>query len=139
MKDLCLDRYIQCGCRFIRNQQFRTAGKGDCNNNSLLHSTGKLMRIFNRTFSRNSNKLQHIFRFLPGFFTIHLFMTKQTLCNLLSHGKYRVQRSHRILENHRYECSPDMLQFGFIHPKNIFPADLHFIAFHNSRRRIDQS
>ena len=66
-------------------------------------------------------------------------MTLQTFCDLLSHSKYRVQRGHRILEDHGYQASPDMLQLGDGHSHHVLAAHLQLITFQNSGGRVHQS
>ena len=44
-EDLRLDRHIERGGRFIRDEQLRFAGKGDGDHHPLAHTAGKLMRV----------------------------------------------------------------------------------------------
>ena len=56
--DLCLNRHIQrCG-GFVTDQKIRIAGKGNGDNHSLAHASGKLMGII----------LHSLFRILDSYF-----------------------------------------------------------------------
>src|SRR5690242_7036043 len=45
VQDLCLNRYVECSCRLIRNQKGWTACQGNSDHCTLTHTTGKLVRI----------------------------------------------------------------------------------------------
>ena len=79
IQNLCLNRYIQCSRRLIRNQDFRLTYKCHGNHDPLSLAAGKLERI-----------LLH-----------HMLHTRQNaFCHLVSNLHDRIQTGHRFLENH---------------------------------------
>ena len=90
MKDLRLNRHVKRRRRLVRDQKSGTAGQGDGDDYSLLHSTGKLMWILDGTLSWDSHQFQHVLGLFPGIILIQVFVTLKALCNLLPNGEYRV-------------------------------------------------
>ena len=61
-QNLCLYGHIQRRCRLIRDNDFRITGECDCNDDTLPHATGKLMRILSYSgFRRRNANLSHQF------------------------------------------------------------------------------
>ena len=118
-QNLCLDRYIE-GCRgLVGNKELRLTCKGDGYDDSLLHSTGKLVRIVIGTGSRDTYHLQHFLCLFHCLFLRNFIVETKAFCNLVTDGDDRIQCRHRILEDHSHIVSPHFLQFRFTHCKNI--------------------
>ena len=102
LQDLCLYGYIQCGCRLICDNELRITRQRRRNDDSLPHTAGKFERILIEPFFRTWNSdLPHQlngFRFRLFFGAI--LMLSNSLCHLNSDFQDRIQKCHRILENH---------------------------------------
>ena len=114
IQNLCLNRYIQRSRRLICDQQLRITYQSHCNHDTLTHTTGKLVRIAFHDFfrSRNTNQFYHFQSFCSCFFFCCICMEKNTFHDLMSDFEYRIQRSHRLLEDHCNIFSVDMLHFA---------------------------
>ena len=134
LQHLRLNGYIQCGGRFVGNQQLGTAGQRDSNNYTLLHTAGELMRIVVGSCLGNTNKLQHILSLFQRLLRSKVLVQLQTFGNLLAYGHNRVQRSHRVLENHCHVVTAHFLQLTLAHFEYVFAFELNRTAFDNSRR-----
>ena len=84
-QDLRLNGNIQCGGRFICNQQLGTACQRHGNHNTLTHTTGKLVRILfgNNLGIRNLYLTQQVNRFFRRFLLGKSLMDDKRLRKLL--------------------------------------------------------
>ena len=102
-QNLRLDRHVQRRSRFIRKQNRRIPGKRDRHHAPLPHSARKMMRVefhplLRPVYLHQLHQLQHpVMKCFPrDLRVVHL----DSLCDLLPNGHGRIQRCHRILENH---------------------------------------
>ena len=113
--DLFLHCDIQGSCRLIRKEKLRSGSKRNSNHRPLPHASGELMRICKKALlcRRNSNHLHHphclFFLLLPAHFLLEGFH------NLLSDRLHRIQRCHRLLENHADVSTADFPKLRFRH------------------------
>ena len=100
IQHLRLNGNIKRRGRFIRQKKSRITCQCHRNNNALLHTTGKLMRIIMISHCRYTDFFQHRlgpcfpFRFFTG------IMKHDCLKNLVSDRHGRIQGCHRILKDH---------------------------------------
>ncbi len=102
-QDLRLHRHVERGRRLVRDQDLRLAGQRDRDHDPLAHSAGKLVRIGAELHRRvrdadHFEKLAGLER-LPG--ASRLLMNRDGFLNLFADLHHRVERRHRLLENHR--------------------------------------
>ena len=104
LQDLRLNRNIQRSCRLIADEDLRTAGKCNRNNDTLSHTAGILERIIIETLLcvRNTNLFHQLKRLCPCFHLANILMLHDNRSDLFSDCDNRVQGSHRILE---YGCN----------------------------------
>ena len=115
-ENLCLDGYIQSGCRLIGDQKLRMANQTHCDHNPLTHTTGKFMRVLFHTFFNvvDTYFFQHFHCVLLSILFADTFiMCFQSLNQLISDRIYRIQTSHRVLEDHCYFFSTKCDHFVF--------------------------
>ena len=106
---LCLDGHIQRGSRFIGKNQLRLANQCDGDDYSLLHTTGKFMRVFVLAVSRNPHHFHHVIhRFIQIGFAHIFIMGLKHFKYLVAHRHNRVQAGHRVLENHGHNIPPQI-------------------------------
>ena len=69
---------------------------------TLAHTAGKLMWICVHSFLgfRDADKLQGFNGFVPGLFFADLFMFPDHFHHLVADLEYRIEGSHRVLEDH---------------------------------------
>ena len=103
LQDFGLDGHIQRRGRLIRNQQRRLARQRHRNHHALAHAARQLMRIAPQHVARfrNAHQLQHAQRLGLGLVGRFALVQADRFGNLLAHGKDRVERGHRLLEDHR--------------------------------------
>ena len=100
--DLGLNGHVQRRGGFIGNQQLGVAGNGNGNHHALAHAPRKLVRVvvqpaFGPRYLHHLQQLNG-----PGARcrTAQTQVLLQHLDQLKTNGKTRVQRGHRVLENH---------------------------------------
>ena len=111
LQDLCLNGYIQSGCRLIGDQKLRMTDQTHGDHNPLTHTAGKLMRVLFHTFFHvvDTYFFQHLHGMFRGIlFTDLCIMCFQSLNQLVSDGINRIQTGHRVLEDHCYFFSTEI-------------------------------
>ena len=130
--DLRLHRHIQRRGRFIRNQQLRLAQQRHRNHNALAHPAGELMRIHIHPFAgfRHFHRVQHPDRFLKSIVRTQTFMQHQHFRQLFADFHVRIERGHRILEDHGNLFRPHFVQRFFFQIENFTPVEHRRAADH---------
>jgi hypothetical protein len=131
-EDLRLDRDVERGGRLVRNQQRRTAGEGHRDHHPLTHSAGKLMRITRQHSPRfgNAHLLEHRQRLGARARRVLALVQAYRLGDLLADGEHRVERRHRLLEDHRDLGAADVAQRRGRRLREIDPAAVGAIEIH---------
>ena len=111
---LRLNGHIQRGRRLVRDQKLRVTCKRNGDDDTLLHTTGELVRVVAVTLCGDANHLQHfsclLFRFLSGKLRV---VVTNNLKDLITNCHNRVQRCHRILEDHGNLTTTHLAHFLF--------------------------
>ena len=134
LQDLCLDRHVQSGGRFVRDEERGLARKGNGNNHPLLHAAGELVRIFSRTVPVDAHGLQHVARCLPGFLLGTAPVQQNHLADLVANRLDRIQGCHRVLENHGDLLAADGAHLTLAQPEEIPVLENHLSAQYLCRR-----
>ena len=102
-KDLRLDRHIERGGRFVGDDELRIAGEPDRDHHALAHAAGEVMRILLEPARAvgDADELEQFEGACRRLLVVHLQMNLQGLHHLLADGQHRIERGHRLLENHR--------------------------------------
>ncbi len=82
---------------------------------------------------RDAHQIQHPFGFLQRLAVAFALMQANRLGNLFAHREHRVQRGHRLLEDHRHIRPANAAQLGLtcvsqIDDLIVAPAQPHFTA-----------
>jgi hypothetical protein len=103
-QDLRLDGDVQRSGRFIGDQQFGLADQCHRDHHALAQPAGKLMRILAEAIAgvRDPDTFEHAYRARPCSCGILAQMAARALGELVADRVGRVQRGHRLLENHRH-------------------------------------
>ena len=100
--DLALHGHVQCRGRLVGDQQTRPAGQRHGDHDPLLLSARQLMRIGAQALAGigNTDFAQQRFGALFGLAAAQIQMLGQHFRDLEADGEHRIERDHRILENH---------------------------------------
>jgi hypothetical protein len=121
IEDLCLDGDIQRGRRFIGNEDLGIARQRHGNHRALTHAAGQLMRIFVGALRRvgHADAAQHLHGLFPRRRFRQVLMKLHRLADLSADGEHRIERRHRLLENHRDVVAADRAHLRFVEPEQI--------------------
>ena len=109
LENLRLNRHVERGGRLVGDDQFRIAGESDGDHHALAHAAGELMRVLVEPAFRvgNADKGQQFDGARLRLLVVHAEMDLQRLLDLQPDGQDRVERGHRLLEDHRYVAAAD--------------------------------
>ena len=135
-QDLRLDGDVERGGRLVRDQQRRPAGQRHRDHRALPHAAGKLMRIFQRPPLRfgDPDQAQHVDRLLPGLPGGDLPVQPDHFGDLVADPHHRVERGHRLLEDHRDAIAADLPHLGLVELEQIGAFEHHGAADDPARR-----
>jgi hypothetical protein len=111
---LGLDGDIERRGRLIGDQELRTTGDRHGDHHALAHATGHLMRVVVKPALGvgNPHLPQELDRAVAGFLARDVGVTPDCLDQLISDGNDRIERCHRILEDHRDVLAPHPLHLS---------------------------
>ena len=112
VKNLCLNGNIQCGGRFVGDDQSGAAHQCHCDTDSLTHTAGQLMgvHLIDALSVRNTNQTEHFNGTRLDLFLIPVRIVQfKDLVQLHADTENRVQGGHRFLEDHRDLIAADLL------------------------------
>ena len=136
---LRLDRQIEAGGRLVGDQQARLARDADGADDALAHAARHLVRVLRdpRLRRRDAHRLQKVDRPAPGGGARGALMHPDRLGDLVADREQRVQRGHRVLQDHRDALAAHMphLLVGF--EDEIFALEQHLAADDPGGRRQD--
>ncbi len=136
---LRLDRQVEAGGRLVGNQEARLAGNPDGADDALAHAARHLVRVLleARFRRRDAHRPEQFARPVPGGRPALALMHPDRLGHLVADREQRVQRHHRVLQDHRDPLAADMLHliFGFLH--EILALEQHPAADDARGRRQD--
>ena len=127
VEDLGLDRHVERGGRLVRDQQLGVARHRHRDHHALAHAARELVRIGVRAALRlgNMDAAQHLHCPVHRIAPRQSLVQRDRLADLAAHRQQRVERGHRLLEDHRDVVAADALHFAFAELQQIgaFKAD----------------
>ncbi len=110
LEDLRLDGHVERGRRLVGDQQLGIAGEADGDHHALAHAAGELMRILLEAALRigDADQRQQLDGARLRGFLGHAEMDEQRLRDLKPDPQDRVERRHRLLEDHRDVMAADL-------------------------------
>jgi hypothetical protein len=110
VQDLGLDRDVERGRRLVRDQQPWSAGQGNRDHHALAHPAGELVGIgVHPVFGgRDADPLEQIDRPLLRLLLGDFEVKHQRLDQLVPNRVDRIERRHRVLEDHRDVITADV-------------------------------
>ena len=114
VEDLRLDGDVERGGRLVGDQHLRVAGERHGDHHPLAHAARKLMRIFVRPALRlgDVDLAQHLDGAVHRVAFREALVERDGLANLPADREQRIERGHRLLEDHGNLVAPDILHFG---------------------------
>src|SRR5215213_1121311 len=108
LEDLRLNGHIEGGRGLVGDQQFGVTGERHGDHHALAHASRELVRVILRAALavRDLDPRHHLDRFGPGPPPGQLFVLHYRFGDLVSDGVYGIERSHRVLEDHRDLAPP---------------------------------
>jgi hypothetical protein len=103
LQDLRLDRDVERGRRLVGDDELRVAREPDRDHDALAHAAGELVGILVESALGigNADHLQELGRAFACSRHVHAEVDQQRLHDLEADGEHRVERGHRLLEDHR--------------------------------------
>src|SRR6202521_280793 len=100
VQDLCLDRHVQGGDGFVRNDQMGIQGKGAGDADALTLTTREGMRVSPHVFRPEANEAEHLHDPVGSFLRVTYAVDEQRLAHDVQQGHSRVQGGERVLKDH---------------------------------------
>ena len=130
IENLRLYRHVERGGRLVRDQQARIARQRHRDHHALAHPARQLMRIVVDAALGvgNPDHPERLDRAIAGFGATGLLMKPDRLANLAADGEDRIQRGHRLLEDHRDPRAANMPHLGLAEFQQIPILENYFAA-----------
>ena len=129
-ENLGLNGGIERRGRLVRHQHIRLAGQSHGDHDPLVHAAGQFMWIVAQTPPRigNSNPVQKPQCFSLGRRARQAAMPRQRFVQLPADAVQRVERTGRVLKDHRDLATTDLGQFRLRQVNKLLPAERHRAA-----------
>ena len=110
LQDLRLDGDVERGGRLVGDDELGIAGEPDRDHHALAHAAGELVRILvEPAFGvGDADELQQLDGAGARLRVVHSHVDRQRLGDLQPDGEQRVERGHRLLEDHRDVAAADL-------------------------------
>ena len=125
VEDLGLDRHVERGRRLVRDQELRLAGESHRDHRALAHAARELMRVVlgARFRARNADPVERLGRARLRLLAVHVEVRLERLADLPADSQHRVQRRHRVLEDHRDLAPADSPQGTVALPDQVLTVE----------------
>jgi len=141
VQNLSLNGDVERRRGFVRNEQVGRAGECHGNHDPLPHATGELMRVGVHALLRcwNTHRLQQFERSRFHGRAGHPLVQPQPLGDLALDGEHRIERSHRLLEDHRNSIAAHSAHGRFVERKQIFTVEKNLAGVNFARRALNEA
>ena len=128
--DLRLDGDVERRRRLVGDQQARIAGERDGDHHALAHAAGELVGVGAEPLAghRYAHGFEQLDRPPSRRGAGELLMAVQHLGQLAADGEHRIERAHRILEDHGHACAADLARLRFAQRQEIGAVEGHRIG-----------
>ena len=126
-EDLRLDGDVERGGRLVGDDQLGIAGEPDRDHDALAHAAGELMRILLEPARRigNADQAEQFDGARARLVRVHAEMDGERLGDLQSDGQDRIERGHRLLEDHRDFAASELAHLLFRERQQIAAVEHH--------------
>src|SRR6478609_5962529 len=123
--DFSLDRDVQCCRRLVREQQVRAARQRNGDHDPLAHASRQLMRIIldPPLRRRNAYARERLYRLPFGILPGRALVEHEHFGDLAADRGQRVERRHRLLENHRDAVASELPNLRWRKRLNLAPVE----------------
>jgi hypothetical protein len=137
--DLRLDGHVERGGRFVGDQQVGFVGQRHGDHHALALAARELVWVGTETFldAGEPDQAQQLDGSLARLSRAHAPVQLQRLADLLFDGMQRVQRGHRLLEDHADAIAAHRSQLGLVGGQQVGTVEQHAPA-RVARLRIGQ-
>ena len=141
VEDLLLDGDIKGSRRLVTNQEFGAGDEGHGDHDTLAHAAGKFMGVRMDAFGRiwNADFGERIDGAVESNFAVAVLVNGEWFGQLRAHLHERVERGHRVLEDHRDALATDFAQLAFGDFQKINAAENGFPSVNATGWLGDQS
>ena len=110
VEDLRLHRHVERRGRLVGEQQLGAAGQGDGDHHALAHAARQLVGVLRQAplGLGDADRPEQGHRVVPGRAAIDAEVVAQALGDLVADLEHRVERRHRVLEDHRHLGAPQV-------------------------------
>src|SRR6266540_548611 len=114
VEDLRLDRHVECCGRLVGDKKVGLAGERHRDHDALAHAAGEPVRIVvEAPLGRwDVHAAQHLDRSFPRGGARQRPVAQYAFGDLFADGECRVERSHRLLEDHRQAVTAKLAHLG---------------------------
>jgi hypothetical protein len=140
IKDLTLNQIVEIGCRLVGNDKLRSQRQHHANENPLQHAAAQLMRIGINGAIRctDAHLLEQVQRIgLPHLFHFRAAgsATRHGVSEIPAYGLRWVERTHRVLKDHRQLGATKRCEVGIGHAGELVMSEPDVFRFHLSMLR----
>ncbi len=137
LEHLRLDGNVQRRGRLVGDQELRVTRQSHGDHHALAHAAGKLMGIVAKTLfrSRNAHFLEHLDGAIARLPLSQVQVQPHRLGDLFADRQHRVERGHRILEDHRDLIAANLAHLALALVGQVLPEQFDAIARDGSRCR----
>ena len=141
VEDLRLDGDVERGGRLVGDQQRGLAAKRHGDHHALAHAARQAVRIVVDPLGggRNAHQLEHLDGAFPGRLRRHPGVRQDRLDDLLADRMDRVERGHRLLEDHRHRGSAQPAPLVGREAQHVAAVEQHRIGRDLAGRARDQA
>ncbi len=109
VQDLRLNRDVERGSRLVGDDQLGIAREPDRDHHPLAHAARELVRILAEPPGSvgDADHLQELDGAASSLALVHALVDEQRLHDLQADGQHRIERGHRLLEDHRDVAAAD--------------------------------
>src|SRR5215213_3358981 len=120
-QNLGLNRYIERSCRLVGDQQFGTRRERHGDHHALPEPSRELMRIGTvaQLRTRDADFAEEAEDLVSGSGPVESLMAADSLAYLFTCGEERIEKRHRVLEDHRDAAAAQILHFSLGHARQI--------------------
>jgi hypothetical protein len=125
VEDLGLDRDVERSRRLVGDQETRIARERDRDHHALAHAPGEPVRVVVEALGRpwDSHLLEELDRALAGVLLGGVEVAPQRLRDLRPDLERRVERRHRVLEDHRDLAAADVLHLPVVELRQVLAVE----------------
>ena len=112
VEDLGLDGHVERGGGLVGDEECGAAAQRHRDHRALAHAAGELMRVLLELALRlrDAHELEHLQRERTRLGAALLLVQHHRFGDLVPHPEHRVQRGHRLLEDHRDLVAADVAE-----------------------------